>query len=432
MPGRRRLHAAPARDSSGTPRSFSSCAMRLLIADGSMCSCSAARAMLRWSQTATNRRSVLRSMSRMGVIRVARDIPNWNACAFQNTALMRLAGMSKVSTTPARNDRHRRQSTCPRSRTRAVIREVGLRDGLQSIPTDPADRTQARMDPRRVRRRPARNRGRLVRAGAPAAATGRHRRTRRLREDAAGPRRLGARAEPARAPSAPSTRDADLMLVPLSASHAHSLANLRKTPDEVVAEVGAHPRRARRGGLEDADRRRHRHGVRLHDAGPTSSRAEVLRCMQALLDAGADRVSIADTVGYADPRAVRDLFEKAREHRRRALLVRPLPRHARPRARQRLRRARNRRRALRRDARRHRRLPACAGRERQRVERRPGLHARRHGHRNRHRHSRACWRCARSVAGWLEGETLHGALWRAGLAQDLRSAALRSTPEDDS
>src|SRR3546814_9032464 len=27
------------------------------------------------------------------------------------------------------------------------------------------------------------------------------------------------------------------MIVPLSASHAHSLANLRKTPDEVVAEV---------------------------------------------------------------------------------------------------------------------------------------------------------------------------------------------------
>jgi len=30
---------------------------------------------------------------------------------------------------------------------------------------------------------------------------------------------------------------ADWMLLPLSASHAHSLANLRKTPDEVVAEV---------------------------------------------------------------------------------------------------------------------------------------------------------------------------------------------------
>jgi hydroxymethylglutaryl-CoA lyase len=40
--------------------------------------------------------------------------------------------------------------------------------------------------------------------------------------------------------------------------------------------------------------------------------AEVLRCMQALLDAGADRVSIADTVGYANPAAVRELFEAAR------------------------------------------------------------------------------------------------------------------------
>jgi hydroxymethylglutaryl-CoA lyase len=42
------------------------------------------------------------------------------------------------------------------------------------------------------------------------------------------------------------------------------------------------------------------------------SQTDVLRCMQALLDAGADRVSIADTVGYAGPTAVRDLFEKAR------------------------------------------------------------------------------------------------------------------------
>lgn len=39
--------------------------------------------------------------------------------------------------------------------------------------------------------------------------------------------------------------------------------------------------------------------------------SEVLRLMQALLDAGADRVSLADTVGYADPRMVRELFEKA-------------------------------------------------------------------------------------------------------------------------
>ena len=33
--------------------------------------------------------------------------------------------------------------------------------------------------------------------------------------------------------------------------------------------------------------------------------------MQALLDAGADRVSLADTVGYADPASVSRLFEQA-------------------------------------------------------------------------------------------------------------------------
>ena len=103
---------------------------------------------------------------------------------------------------------------------------------------------------------------------------------------------------------------ADLMLVPLSASHAHSLANLRKTPDDVVAEV-AKMRAARdaagsktliEGGIGTA------FGCTIQDKVEQS---EVLRCMQALLDAGADRVSIADTVGYADPAAVRDLFEQA-------------------------------------------------------------------------------------------------------------------------
>jgi len=104
---------------------------------------------------------------------------------------------------------------------------------------------------------------------------------------------------------------ADLMLVPLSASHAHSLANLRKTPDEVVAEV-AKMRAARdaagskmliEGGIGTA------FGCTLQGRVEP---AEVLRCLQALLDAGADRVSIADTVGYGGPREVRELFEKAR------------------------------------------------------------------------------------------------------------------------
>ncbi|MDI3381193.1 hydroxymethylglutaryl-CoA lyase [Xenophilus aerolatus] len=103
---------------------------------------------------------------------------------------------------------------------------------------------------------------------------------------------------------------ADLMIVPLSASHAHSLANLRKTPDEVVAEV-ARIRAARdaagsrtliEGGVGTA------FGCTLQGEVDAD---EVLRLMQALLDAGADRVSLADTVGYADPAMVRGLFERA-------------------------------------------------------------------------------------------------------------------------
>jgi hydroxymethylglutaryl-CoA lyase len=41
------------------------------------------------------------------------------------------------------------------------------------------------------------------------------------------------------------------------------------------------------------------------------SQAEVLRLLQAVLDAGADRVGLADTVGYADPAMVQSLFEAA-------------------------------------------------------------------------------------------------------------------------
>ena len=103
---------------------------------------------------------------------------------------------------------------------------------------------------------------------------------------------------------------AHLMIMPLSASHAHSLANLRKTPDEVVAEV-ARIRAARdaagsqtliEGGVGTA------FGCTLQGRVEP---AEVLRLLQALLDAGADCVSLADTVGYANPRQVAELFEQA-------------------------------------------------------------------------------------------------------------------------
>lgn len=105
---------------------------------------------------------------------------------------------------------------------------------------------------------------------------------------------------------------ADLMLLPISASHAHSLANLRKTPDEVVEEI------ARIRDLRDASGSPIVIEVGMSTAfgctlqGRVEPR-EVLRLLRAVLDAGADRVGLADTVGYADPEMVRLLFEQAFE-----------------------------------------------------------------------------------------------------------------------
>ncbi len=103
---------------------------------------------------------------------------------------------------------------------------------------------------------------------------------------------------------------AHALLVPLSASHAHSLVNLRKTPDEVVAEIG------RIVELRDA-----RGSDCLVEVGLSTAfgctiqgrvePAEVLRLVHAVLDAGVDRVGLADTVGYADPLHVKTLFEQA-------------------------------------------------------------------------------------------------------------------------
>jgi hydroxymethylglutaryl-CoA lyase len=103
---------------------------------------------------------------------------------------------------------------------------------------------------------------------------------------------------------------ADLMLVPLSASHAHSLANLRKAPDEVVREI------ERIRAARDAAGSKCRIEVGLSTAFGCTIQgrvepAEVLRLLRAVLDAGVHRVGLADTVGYADPAMVQDLFKRA-------------------------------------------------------------------------------------------------------------------------
>ncbi len=99
------------------------------------------------------------------------------------------------------------------------------------------------------------------------------------------------------------------MLVPLSASHAHSLANLRKTPDEVLEEI------RRIVDLRDAKGSRCLVEVGLSTAFGCTIQgrvepAEVLRLLRAAVDAGSDGIGLADTVGYADPMHVMQLFEQ--------------------------------------------------------------------------------------------------------------------------
>jgi hydroxymethylglutaryl-CoA lyase len=104
---------------------------------------------------------------------------------------------------------------------------------------------------------------------------------------------------------------ADWMLLPLSASHAHSLANLRKTPDEVVAEIAAlvQARRERGSAIRIEVGMSTALGCTLQGEVAVD---EVLRLLQAVLALGVDRVGLADTVGYADPRQVGGLFARAR------------------------------------------------------------------------------------------------------------------------
>jgi hydroxymethylglutaryl-CoA lyase len=105
---------------------------------------------------------------------------------------------------------------------------------------------------------------------------------------------------------------ANWMLLPLSASHAHSLANLRKAPDDVVAEIGAivEARRARGSNIRIEVGMSTAFGCTLQGQVAVD---EVLRLLQAVVALGVDRVGLADTVGYADPRQVGELFAKARE-----------------------------------------------------------------------------------------------------------------------
>jgi hydroxymethylglutaryl-CoA lyase len=101
--------------------------------------------------------------------------------------------------------------------------------------------------------------------------------------------------------------------LPLSCSETHSLANLRRTHDQVLAEAKAI------GDLIatlPAERRPHFEGSLSTVFGCTLEGAipdaQVARLAEALMAAGCDEVGLADTTGYADPSAVRAIVKLVR------------------------------------------------------------------------------------------------------------------------
>lgn len=103
------------------------------------------------------------------------------------------------------------------------------------------------------------------------------------------------------------------LTLPLSVSETHSLANLRRTHEQVIEEAAkiAHLIRAL-----PASERPHFEGSLSTVFGCTLEGpipdAQIARLAAALMDAGCDEVGLSDTTGYADPRAVRHLIRLVR------------------------------------------------------------------------------------------------------------------------
>jgi hydroxymethylglutaryl-CoA lyase len=101
--------------------------------------------------------------------------------------------------------------------------------------------------------------------------------------------------------------------LPISVSKSHSLANVRRTPDEAVAEarricelrdrLPASRRPKIEAGLSTV------FGCTIE--GPVSE-DEVVRLALACAEAGCDEVGLADTTGYANPEQIRRVFRKVR------------------------------------------------------------------------------------------------------------------------
>lgn len=192
-----------------------------------------------------------------------------------------------------------------------LISEVGPRDGLQSVaatmPTPAKQRWIAALQAAGLREIEVASfvPPRLLPQMADAAEVVRHAVTLPgLRVMALVPNLRGAQAALA--------AGAHKLTMPVSASEAHSLANVRKTPLAMVEEVRA----------IDALRREHAAGGRMAglEAGISTAfgctlqgrvdEDAVIRLAVACAEAGADEVGLSDTVGYANPAQTRRLFTR--------------------------------------------------------------------------------------------------------------------------
>jgi hydroxymethylglutaryl-CoA lyase len=96
---------------------------------------------------------------------------------------------------------------------------------------------------------------------------------------------------------------------PVSASRAHSLANVRMTPEQMVEEVRKCVQMGGKDGPEIEAGISTAFGCTMQGEVPED---DVLRLAVMLVEAGVDCVALADTVGYANPAQIKRLFKKVK------------------------------------------------------------------------------------------------------------------------
>jgi hydroxymethylglutaryl-CoA lyase len=97
---------------------------------------------------------------------------------------------------------------------------------------------------------------------------------------------------------------------PVSASRAHSLANVRMTPEQMVEEVRKCVQLRAKGGPEIEAGVSTAFGCTMQGEVPED---DVVRLAVMLAEAGVDCVALADTVGYANPAQIRRVFRRVKQ-----------------------------------------------------------------------------------------------------------------------